>query len=227
MNLDVTENPVSIIADAIKSGKNKASMIIRSIINKIIESIRIVKKGVIAALNLDPSGQISRAYSIIQDILRKINYYAKKIAEYVEMAAFIVELVKQLQQIIDYIRSLPERIVNILKECLTTFLGAINSAVGQIKSIPETLVAPLTTLFTDLASNANAITNEIRDSANIVTQNTEVALPNNFITYITSPETANTDELILYYEQVYPNTNVVISQYSVESFNVSNSSSMP
>jgi hypothetical protein len=225
LGLDAFENPITVIKNAIASGKNKAALIIRSILNKIIEGFRLVRKGIIATLNLDPSGQISRAFSVIQDIIRKVNYYAKKIAEYVEVAALVIELVRQLRQIIDYIRTLPERIIAILRDCLSTFLGAVNSAIGTISSIPETLAGPLTEVFEDLASSTEQTVNEIQDSANLVTQNTEIVLPNNIITYITSPENANTEELLLYYQQVYPNTNVVISQYNVESYNIANNSS--
>lgn len=225
LKLDFTENPITIIRNAIKKGKNKAAFIIRSIITKIADSIRLVKNGIIAVFNLDPSGQIAKIFSIIQDILRKVNYYARKIAEYVEIAAMVIELVKQLKQIIEYIRSLPAKIIAMLKECLSTFLGAINSAVGQIKSIPETVSASLSDIFSDLASSTQEIVNEVQETANTANANGTIVLPNNFITYITSPGTANTQELINYYSTVFPNTNVIISQYSVESFNVANSTS--
>ena len=224
IGLDFTENPITIIANAIKSGKNKAALLIRSIINKIIDSIRLAKNGIIASLNLDPSGQIAKAFSIIQDILRKVNYYAKIIAEYVEVAAMMIELVNQLKILIEYIRSLPQRIINILKDCLSTFLGAINSAIGTIAAIPETLVSPISQVFSDLSNSTQQTIDTIKDTANNAVANSEVALPNNFITYITSPSPEDANNLLLYYEQVYPNTNVVISQYSVESFNVANNS---
>ena len=225
LGLDFSENPISIIKAAIQNGKNKAAYIIRSIITKIADAFRFVKNRIIATINLDPSGQIAKAYSAIQDILRKVNYYAKKIAEYVEIAAMVIELVSQLRQIIEYIRSLPERIIGMLRDCLSTFLGAINSAVGQIKAIPETLAAPLADVFTDLADSTEQVINEVQDTANTANANGSIVLPNNFITYITSPDTANTQELINYYAEVYPNTNVVISQYTVESFNVANNTS--
>lgn len=224
-NLDLIENPISIIRNAIKNGKNKAAYIIRSIITKIADSIRLVKNGIIAALNLDPSGQIAKAFAIIQDVLRKINYYARKIAEYVEIAAMVIELVSQLKQIIEYIRSLPQRIIGILKDCLSTFLGAINSAVNQIKGIPETIAGPLTDVFADLANSTEDIVKESQDAANNSTANGSILLPNNFITYITSPSSENANNLLLYFEEVYPNTNVVISQYAVEAVNLANSTS--
>jgi hypothetical protein len=102
-------------------------------------------------------------------------------------------------------------------------LGAINSAVGQIKSIPETLAGPLVDVFNDLANSTEQVVNSVQNTAN--TANGSIALPNNFISYITSPSSEDANNLLLYYEQIYPNTNVVISQYSVEAFNVANSSS--
>lgn len=224
LNLDFFENPITIIKNAIAQAKNKAAAIIQTAIQKIIDEFRLVTKGIIIVMNLDPSGQISKAYSKLKDIIRKINYYAKIVAQYVGAAALVVEFVKQLRQIVDFIKSLPARLLGILKDCLATFVNAINAAIGQVRIIPETIAAGLSEVFQDLGNAAQSVVDEAQEVAN-TSANTGVPLPNNFITYITSPESANVDLLIAYYATVYPNTNVVISQYSVESFNVANSTS--
>jgi len=224
LNLDVIENPITIIKNAIAQAKNKAATLIQAAIQKIIDAFRLVTKGIIITMNLDPSGEIAKAYSKLKDIIRKINYYAKIVAKYVGAAAFVVEFVKQLRQIVEYIKSLPQRIVAMLKDCLSTFLGGINDAINSVKIIPQTIAASLTDVFQNLADTTQTVINEFQEAAN-TSSNNEIALPNNFITYITSPSTANTQELINYYATVYPNTNVVISQYTVESFNVANSTS--
>lgn len=223
LNLDVIENPITLIRNAIAQAKNKAAAIIQTALQKILDSFRLVTKGIIVAMNLDPSGVIAKAYSTLKNIIREINYYAKIIAEYVGAAALVVELIKQLGQIIEYIKTLPERILAILKDCLTTFLGGVNDAINSVKTIPETISAGLANAFQELSDTTQEIVGDLQAVAN-TSANTGIPLPNNFITYIISPETANTQELINYYAQVYPNTNVIISQYTVESFNVANSS---
>lgn len=229
LGLDVIENPITLIKNAIANAKNKAAAIIRAALAKIVDGLRLITKGILVAVNLDPSGQIARAYSVLKDIIRKINYYAKLIAEYVGAVALVVELVKQLRQIIEFIRSLPERIIGILRECLTTFLGGVSDAINKVKIIPETIAGGLSDVFQNLADTTSETIEIIEDTANTISANTGSAntsnLPNNFIVFVTSPETANTQELINYYAEVYPNTNVVFSQYSVESYNVANSTS--
>lgn len=224
LKLDVIENPITLIKNAIAEAKNKAAAIIQAAIQKIIDTFRLVTKGIIIAVNLDPSGEIAKAYSVLKDIIRKINYYAKIIAKYVGAAALVVELVKQLGQIIEYIKSLPQKILGILKDCLSTFLGGVNEAINNVKLIPGAISASLTDVFQNLADTTQEIVGNLQEAAN-TSSNNDIALPNNFITYITSPSSANTQELINYYATVYPNTNVVISQYTVESFNVANSTS--
>lgn len=229
LNLDVIENPITLIKNAIAQAKNKAAAIIQAAIQKIIDAFRFVTKGIIVAMNLDPTGEISKIFSTLKDIVRKINYYAKIIAKYVGAAALIVELVKQLRQIIDYIKSLSKKILAILKDCLSTFLNGVNDAINKVKVIPDTISAGLAEVFQDLGDSTSEIIGDLNTDANTISANTssnnDIALPNNFILYITAPESANTQELINYYAQTYPNTNVIISQYSVESYNVANNTS--
>lgn len=224
LNLDVIENPVTLIKNAIAQAKNKAAAIIQAALTKIIDGLRIVTKGVIIALNLDPSGQIAKVYSVLKDIIRKINYYSKMIAEYVGAAALVVELIKQLRQIIDFVRTLPERVLAVLRDCLTSFLGSVNDAINKVKIIPDTIGTGLESAFQNLVDTTQETISDIQEAANTSSANT-ANLPNNFIVFVTSPESANTQELINYYAQVYPNTNVIISQYTVESFNVANNTS--
>ncbi len=221
LNIGVIENPITLIKNAIAQAKNKASAIIQAALAKIVDGLRLITKGIIVAMNLDPSGQISKIFSILKDIVRKINYYAKLIAEYIGAVALIVELVRQLKQIIEFIKSLPARILAILKDCLTTFLSGVTDAINKVQVIPGTIAAGLENVFSDLAESTDQAISDIQETANTVSSNT-ANLPNNFIIYVTAPETANTQELINYYAEVYPNTNVVISQYAVESFNVAN-----
>lgn len=229
LNIGVIENPITLIKNAIAQAKNKAAAIIQAAIQKIIDAFRFVTKGIIVAMNLDPTGEISKIFSTLKDIVRKINYYAKIIAKYVGAAALIVELVKQLRQIIDYIKSLSKKILAILKDCLSTFLNGVNDAINKVKVIPDTISAGLAEVFQDLGDTTSEIIGDLNTDANTISANTssnnDIALPNNFILYITAPESANTQELINYYAQTYPNTNVIISQYSVESYNVANNTS--
>lgn len=222
LNIGVIENPITLIRNAIAQAKNKAAAIIQAALAKVVDGLRLITKSIIVAMNLDPSGQIARIFSILKDIVRKINYYAKLIAEYVGAVALVVELVRQLRQIIEFIRSLPARILAILKDCLTTFLGGVTDAINKVKIIPETISSGLEAVFSDLAESTGETINEIQETANTYSANT-ANLPNNFLIFVTSPETANTQELINYYAETYPNTNVVISQYSVEAYNVANS----
>lgn len=67
----------------------------------------------------------------INAILREISYYIKVIND---VLLEIAEITKLLRQLVVWILSLPARLIGFLQECLTKFLSAIGSFVGDIFS---------------------------------------------------------------------------------------------
>jgi hypothetical protein len=218
LNIGIIQNPITVIKEAIEGAKNKAAAIMRALIAQIVAKFRLVVKGVVVALNLDPSGQIARAVSVARDIIRKINYYTKLIAEYIAVAALVVFLVKELQQIIDWIKSLPAKILALLKDCLATFMKGVTDAAAQIVSIPGQAASSLTTAFSDLQVSTESTV------AAIETQLESANVPNAIMVLVTSPEESNVANIEIYLTETYANANVVMEQTQSASFNIANTS---
>lgn len=218
LNIGTIENPYTLIKQAIANAQNKAAAIIRTLLAKLLETFRLPLKGIIAALNLDPTGNLSKIISEVRDVVRTINYYSRKLAEVVGNIALVVALVQQLQQIVEWIKSLPQQVLALLQDCLTTFQNALKSATSQITAIPGQVNSNLLGAFQQLETSAETVISQAQAAANTAN------IPNTMITLITSPTTANVNVITQYITSEYPNSNVIIANSESASFNIANTS---
>jgi hypothetical protein len=218
LNIGIIQNPITLIEQSIAQAKNKAAAIISTAIAKIVEDFRIVIRGVIVTLNLDPSGQIAKAVSTARYYVRQINYYSKRIAEYIGTAALVVSLLQELRQIIEWIRTLPAKVLALLQDCLATFTKGITDATSQISTVAQQVGGSLTTAFVELQETAESTVAAIEE------QVAEANVPNTIIVLVTSPADANMAAVELYYTDTYANSNVVLEQAASASFNIANTS---
>lgn len=218
LNIGTIENPVTLIKNSIANAKNKAAAIIRVLLSNLLDTYRITFDGILVALNADPTGIIGQAVSEARNVIRKINALSRKLAEYAGSAALMISFVAELKQIVEWIKTLPSKVLGMLTDCLKTFTNGITAAAKQVSAIPGQVSNGLLGAFQDLQTNAESAKQAAQDaqaSANV---------PNTIIEIVTSPTTANVDNLTVYISNAYPNTNVIISQTNSASFNVSNTS---
>lgn len=150
-------NPVTAIQNAIKSGKNKAAMLISAIISQLNDQLRLVIKGILVTLNLDPSGVLSSAYSYVKNIVRQINEITIKIAKVVETISAVYYLITDIQKIIDYLKSLPKRFLALVQDCIANFTGAIKKFTSQILAIPGAIGSSIESVTNELKSSSNGL----------------------------------------------------------------------
>lgn len=218
LNIGIIQNPITLIEQSIAEAKNKAAAIMSAAIARIVEDFRIVIKGVLVTLNLDPSGEIAKAVSTARYYVRQINYYSKKIAEYIGTAALVVSLVQELKQIIEWIKSLPAKVLALLQDCLATFTKGITDATSQISTVATQVGGSLTTAFVELQQTAESTVTAIEDKV------AEANVPNTIIVLVTSPSDANMADVEMYFTDTYANSNVVLEQAASASFNIANTS---
>ena len=149
-------SPVAAIKDAIKNAKLKATNRLRSMIQMIITGLRAVLDGVILALGFDATGIISFNFSLLKKIVRQINAITKKIAMVVEAVLEWVFLAQQIVQLINWVKSLPAKLQQMLKDCLTQFGNSITQVAKQIQSIPDQISNLTQTQITNIASEFSA-----------------------------------------------------------------------
>lgn len=218
LNIGGLENPLTLIQQAIANAKNKAAAMIRVLLSQLLSNFRLAFDGILLALNLDPTGQLSKIMSQARDVIRKINYYSRKLAEYIGSAALVVSLIKELQQVIDWIKSLPSKVLAMLKDCLATFQNAVKTATSQIQAIPGQVTNGIVGTFQELQKSTQGLISQSQQAA------ASANVPNNLITLITTPDSANANVLVEYITSQYPNANVIISNTNDATFNVANSS---
>ena len=158
-------NPVSAIQNAMKSGKNKAAMLISAFISQLNDTFRLTIKGILFTLNLDPSGVLSGAYSYVKKIVRMINEITIKIAKVVEIVSAVYYLIQDIQKIIDYLKSLPTRFLAMVQDCITNFLGGIKNFTSQILSIPGAVGNSIQDIASSLTSSANSMVSTLNAAA--------------------------------------------------------------
>jgi hypothetical protein len=219
LNIGTIENPFTLIEQSIANAKNKAAAMIRVLLTQLLTNFRLAFTGIIAALNLDPTGQVAKVVSQAREVIRTINYYSRRLAEIVGSVALVISLIQELRQVIEWIRTLPSKILALLRDCLTTFQSAVVSAVGQIAALPGQVTNGLSGTFEELKTSVGDLVSEAEAaqvSANI---------PNTLITIITSPTDANNVNVITdYITTEYPNSNVIIQNTDDATYNVANSS---
>jgi hypothetical protein len=205
-------NPVTAIQNAIKNGKNNAANLIAMMIKKLNDTFRDAIKAIIAAMGLDPSGQLSAVYAALKFKLQDINDFIEKVAYYVEIAATIKFLVDDIQQIVTYLQNLPARLKAIAQDCIATFLKGAKAFGAQVAAIPG-----------QVGSTVNGIANELQTSADIILSglNTDVAsitVPTSISSIISAPSTDHADLVTTYFNTTYANTETTLAQSTADVF---------
>jgi hypothetical protein len=163
-----------ILLGAIKNGKNAASAAIRVAITKLNELFRLAIDAILGALNFDVTGVISSNFSFLKEKVREFNEKLKVVAQVLADVAMVYYLIQEIQQIKDWINSLPDRVKKILEDCVLNFNSAIASVGTQFS--------------TSLNQTQNLLT------LALVNEN-EAPQPTTITTYVTDPVNAKIDGL--------------------------------
>jgi len=143
-------NPFTQIANAIKNGKMAGANAVRAAVNQLQQAFREGLKALLAALNFDPTGQISLTISVGKSLVRQLNAITAQIAQIAYDIALVQSIVTNLQQIVTWIQSLPGQIQKLLQQCLTNFQTSLTNTTNTVKN----------------ATNINNIVNGIGQQAN-------------------------------------------------------------
>jgi hypothetical protein len=202
-------NPVTAIQNALRNAQMKATNRLRGLVKDAAQNFRKAIEAIVNIMGLDPSGQISYYFSLGKDILRKVNEAIEFVAEKVEEVFEWIFFAQQIQQLINWITSLPERFKNLILTCLNSFTNSIKAIANNIQSLPGQITNATT-------SQIQAITNQFTAAAQATVSaaqdgfNTNNAnLPNGVIDAINSPVEVNTDSLALDIEMTLPTQNEV------------------
>jgi len=158
-------NPITAITNAIKNAKMNATNMLRSLVKKAMDAIRAVIDAILEVISFDPSGVFSYYWSLGKSIVLDINELIKEIAEAVEIVLTWVFFIQQIQQLIAWINSLPDKFKAMLQQCINNFKAALNTAANTIKSIPEQIGNLSKAQLNSIASEFTAAGNQLMDAA--------------------------------------------------------------
>jgi hypothetical protein len=165
---------LGILAGAIQNGKNAASAAIRTAITKLNELFRAAINAIIGGLNLDITGVFAAEFSLLKSFARDINEKLKVVAQLIADIATVYYLTVYVQEIINWVNSLPDRIKNILANCIIGFNNSLKSAgenfQGTLTDIQNQFTQGLQTSAAEDAAAApkpsQEITNAVIDPIN-------------------------------------------------------------
>lgn len=222
LDLGLPINPVTAIQDAIRNGKNKAAMMMGVIMRQIASYLRQFINAALAAIGLDKTGELSKIFSFAKDIFRQVNYYIKRAAEIVEMASFYYNFVKDITQIVDYLKSLPAYLKSMVQGCIAQFLGSINNFVSMLKSIPGMVTGNIDAMLAQLQSSSQATVDGLNSQiANTSTSNTVSSnVATDIITTVTiyQPDAEHANTLLQFVNDSFQNANVTIVGATANNF---------
>jgi hypothetical protein len=165
---------VGILLGAIKNGKNAASAAIRTAITKLNQLFRLAIDAILGALNFDVTGVISTNFSFFKEKVREINENLKIAAQVLADVAMVYFLLQQIDEIINWINSLPERVRKIVEDCVLNF----NSSIASVG--------------TQFANGLNGTEDSL--TAAFLNEN-DAPEPTTITTYVTDPANASIDSL--------------------------------
>lgn len=212
--------PFNEILGAIKNAKLRAAAIIRASLNMLIRPLRVAINAILSALSLDATGIFSLSISVAKDILRKIRALTKQIAQIIEDVYVYVALVQDIIAIVNWIKTLPDRIKEIVQTCIANFQNSIQNTINQVKSIPGQFTGQAQTIANNVTSNFNMTMASLKQTADAATKGS-----NSNISAIINGSTSSSDldAMKLFITQNTPTANATQSQTT--SYAVSNSTS--
>jgi hypothetical protein len=169
------------VCDIARLMRNNAALA-RLKFSEIMRPIREAIKNLLKALGLT-SGETSYWIEFAKKIARELKNIAKSISEIADLATVVVDFAKKVRAMIDYINSLPLKLYNLLKQCLSNLVASLTAGFTELFSLSGK------TDFTE----AIAVFNDIKKSAGeVYTAGLKVvAAPIAVVQAITNPSSAS------------------------------------
>jgi hypothetical protein len=131
--LNLMNNNLAHVCDfTLELKKNNA---LKSFINSTLQTVRDAINDVLSALGLDPTGTMSEAVQFLKSITRTLQFIQREIIQpIIDFEAVVISYIQQLQNIIYFIKSLPTKILALLRDCLNKIQSLIASVFSDVVS---------------------------------------------------------------------------------------------
>jgi hypothetical protein len=204
-------NPVAAIQRAIRNAKLKAATRMRDLLQKAIAVVKKIMESISKALNLDFSGQISLAIDLTKNTVRKINKAIEDVADAIESVLQWVFFAQQIIELVNWIKSLPEKIKNLLLGCIANFTSSLQQAVQSIQSIPSQIENATVGQARLIADQFVGAVKEVEEASKIQFDSDTQNYSPELLSLITNPSEDGANNFISYISQNTPNANAVFA----------------
>jgi len=204
-------NPIAAIQRAIRNAKLKAAIRMRDLLQKAIEVVKKIMKAITTALNFDPSGQISLVVDFAKDAIRRVNQAIEDVADAIESVLVWVFFAQQIIELINWIRSLPEKIKNLLLACIANFTSSLQQAVQSLQSIPSQIENATVGQARRIADQFVGAVKEVEDATRIEFNNDSQNYSPELLSLINDPSENSANNFITYINQNTPNANAAFA----------------
>jgi hypothetical protein len=157
--------------------------------SQLISAIRAGIKRLIDALNLDPSGEFSKTAELVKWVAEKIKYLSSLLSELLEARNELLEVARIIRAFIDFILSLPAKLLALLQECLANFLDSVKTGISDLlRETTTTLSGGIDeTGISDLVGSIESI---YKDTQSVVEQTADLlTTPAQFAAVLATPTT--------------------------------------
>jgi hypothetical protein len=181
--IHITNNKRVHVCD-ITSELQKNSALARAKFSSVIQWVRKQIRALLAALGLEPSGEVSKLVSLAKALVRELKNINKILKEILDLSKVIIDFAKKVRAMIDYILSLPAKLLAMFRECLTEFLNALATGFKDLFALGSGSSNDTSALIKELELAADETKKIISNSATLA------AVPAAIVGVLSTPASA-------------------------------------
>lgn len=137
----VTGTPVGVANEKrahvcdIRDEMKKAAALARLKFSQLVQAIREAVRAIIKALGFSPDGVTGRFIEIAKQLLRDLKFIKSIIDEIRDWTNVIVGFAKKVRAMIDWLLTLPKKLLAFLKDCLAELYASLKGGISELFSL--------------------------------------------------------------------------------------------
>jgi gas vesicle protein len=147
----------------IQDGKKGVADAVRQAAAKIIKALKAARKAIISLLGTsDVTGVASFSFSKLKDLTRQLNGMLSEAAEMTYDIGRAIGVVQGIKELAAWITSLPQKIQEMVKQCLANFTNSVKKVVSDINALPSQVENSVKSQFANFTNDVNKSINTIK-----------------------------------------------------------------
>jgi hypothetical protein len=119
----------------IRDEMKKAAALARLKFSQLVQAIRAAVRAILDALGNSPDGVVARFIEIAKGLLRDLKFIQSIIEEIRDWTNVIVGFARKVRAMIDWILTLPKKLLAFLKDCLAELYASLKGGISELFSL--------------------------------------------------------------------------------------------